>query len=165
VLSGTPLENRIDELYSFVEFIDDRRLGPDFRFYQRHRVLDDNGRVIGYQRLEVLLGAKPDAALDESQHREVDRQARSVADRQRMAEAGGQLLGAAFQFLGQMLPPQPDSPESKLLATDLKQRFSECIEQDEAGKPKLTITLPDTAVLDELAESLARLLSIRPVNQ
>jgi SNF2 family DNA or RNA helicase len=34
VLSGTPLENRIDELYSIVEFIDDQRLGPDFRFYQ-----------------------------------------------------------------------------------------------------------------------------------
>jgi len=54
VLSGTPLENRIDELYSIVEFIDDRRLGPDFRFYQRHRVVDEKGRVIGYQRLEEL---------------------------------------------------------------------------------------------------------------
>ena len=28
VLSGTPLENRLDELYSVVQFIDDRRLGP-----------------------------------------------------------------------------------------------------------------------------------------
>ena len=28
VLSGTPLENRIDELYSVVQFVDDRRLGP-----------------------------------------------------------------------------------------------------------------------------------------
>ncbi len=32
VLSGTPLENRLDELYSIVEFIDDRRLGPGFSF-------------------------------------------------------------------------------------------------------------------------------------
>ena len=31
VLSGTPLENRLDELYSVVQFIDDRRLGPGFR--------------------------------------------------------------------------------------------------------------------------------------
>ena len=30
VLSGTPLENRLDELYSVVQFIDDRRLGPGF---------------------------------------------------------------------------------------------------------------------------------------
>ncbi|MGB5748844.1 MAG: SNF2-related protein, partial [Desulfobacterales bacterium] len=38
VLSGTPLENRIDELFSVVEFVDDRRLGPAFRFFNRHKV-------------------------------------------------------------------------------------------------------------------------------
>jgi len=32
VLSGTPLENRLDELYSVVQFIDDRRLGRRFDF-------------------------------------------------------------------------------------------------------------------------------------
>jgi len=32
VLSGTPLENRLEELYSVVQFIDSRRLGPAFRF-------------------------------------------------------------------------------------------------------------------------------------
>src|SRR5262249_20564409 len=36
VLSGTPLENRLDELYSVVQFIDDRRLGPGFRFFNQH---------------------------------------------------------------------------------------------------------------------------------
>ena len=30
VLTGTPLENRVDDLYSIVEFIDDRRLAPPF---------------------------------------------------------------------------------------------------------------------------------------
>jgi SNF2 family DNA or RNA helicase len=54
VLSGTPLENRLDELYSVVEFIDDRRLGPAFRFFDRHRVTDDRGKVLGYQRLDEL---------------------------------------------------------------------------------------------------------------
>jgi len=54
VLSGTPLENRLDELYSVVEFIDDRRLGPAFQFFDRHRVTDDKGKVLGYQRLDEL---------------------------------------------------------------------------------------------------------------
>ncbi|MDD5674995.1 MAG: DEAD/DEAH box helicase [Chitinivibrionales bacterium] len=54
VLSGTPLENRLEELYSVMEFIDDRRLGPDFRFQHRHRVGDESGRVEGYKNLDVL---------------------------------------------------------------------------------------------------------------
>lgn len=51
VLSGTPLENRLDELFSVMEFIDDRQLGPAFRFFNRHRVVDEKGKVIGYQHL------------------------------------------------------------------------------------------------------------------
>src|SRR4030066_1263794 len=54
VLSGTPLENRLDELYSVVEFIDDRRLGPAFRFYNRYRVVDERGKALGYKNLDDL---------------------------------------------------------------------------------------------------------------
>src|SRR5260370_24185292 len=54
VLSGTPLENRLDELYSVVQFIDDRRLGPGFRFFNQHRILDDKGKGVGYRHLDQL---------------------------------------------------------------------------------------------------------------
>ena len=54
VLSGTPLENRLDELFSVVEFIDDRRLGPAFRFFNRHRVVDEKGKLLGYKHLDRL---------------------------------------------------------------------------------------------------------------
>ena len=54
VLSGTPLENRLDDLFSVAEFIDDRRLGPAFRFFNRHRVTDEKGKVLGYKNLERL---------------------------------------------------------------------------------------------------------------
>ncbi len=53
-LSGTPLENRLDELYSVVQFIDDRRLGPGFRFFHHHRVVDERGKVLGYKNLAEL---------------------------------------------------------------------------------------------------------------
>ena len=54
VLTGTPLENRLDDLYSVIEFIDDRRLGPAYRFIHRHRVASDTGRVLGYKNLDAL---------------------------------------------------------------------------------------------------------------
>ncbi|GIW95555.1 MAG: helicase [Pirellulaceae bacterium] len=54
VLSGTPLENRLDELYSVVQFVDDQRLPPAYRFFHRHRVVDERGRVLGYKNLDEL---------------------------------------------------------------------------------------------------------------
>jgi len=54
VLSGTPLENRLDDLHSVVEFIDDRHLGPAFRFQSHHRVVDEKGKALGYRNLTEL---------------------------------------------------------------------------------------------------------------
>lgn len=54
VLTGTPLENRLDDLFSIVQFIDERRLGPGFRFFHRHRILDDKGKIRGYKNLDEV---------------------------------------------------------------------------------------------------------------
>ena len=113
------------------------------------------------QRLEVLLGAKPEASKDESQKSEVEKQITSVADKERISEASGQLLGAAFNFLGELLPPQEHTEQSKSLAVELKKRLNDSVETNTDGKPQLTITLPDSAALDGLAESLAKLLATR----
>ncbi len=54
VLTGTPLENRLEELHSIVEFIDRFRLGPMFRFLAEHQHVDETGRVVGYRRLSRI---------------------------------------------------------------------------------------------------------------
>jgi len=54
VLTGTPLENRLEELHSIVEFVDRFHLGPMFRFLAEHQHVDDVGRVIGYHNLSKI---------------------------------------------------------------------------------------------------------------
>jgi len=54
VLTGTPLENRLEELHSIVEFIDPHRLGPTFRFLAAHQHVDEHGKVIGYRNLDDI---------------------------------------------------------------------------------------------------------------
>ncbi|MBM4028162.1 MAG: ATP-dependent helicase [Planctomycetes bacterium] len=54
VLTGTPLENRLEELHSIVEFVDRFRLGPMFRFLAEHQHTDESGKVIGYGNLDTI---------------------------------------------------------------------------------------------------------------
>jgi superfamily II DNA or RNA helicase len=54
ILTGTPLENRLLELHSLVEFLHPRALGPRWRLLPVHAVSDPMGRVIAYEGLEVL---------------------------------------------------------------------------------------------------------------
>ena len=54
VLTGTPLENRLEELHSIVEFVDRFRLGPVFRFVAEHQHVDEDGLVIGYRNLDKI---------------------------------------------------------------------------------------------------------------
>lgn len=73
VLSGTPLENRLDELYTVVKFVDEQRLGPAYEFFHRHRIVDDKGKVQGFQHLDeireklrpILLRRTRQAVLDQ----------------------------------------------------------------------------------------------------
>ena len=54
VLTGTPLENRIDELYSIVQYLDPELVGPLFRFNRAFYELDERGRPVNYKNLGQL---------------------------------------------------------------------------------------------------------------
>jgi superfamily II DNA or RNA helicase len=54
VLTGTPLENKLEELISIVQFVDQHRLGPTWKLLHGHQVKDEGGRVTGYTGLEKI---------------------------------------------------------------------------------------------------------------
>lgn len=54
VLTGMPLESRIDELYSLVSFLDPSIFGPLFRFNREFYDFDERGRPRGFRNLEKL---------------------------------------------------------------------------------------------------------------
>ena len=111
------------------------------------------------QRLEILLGARPEAPVDESVRRQAVQDTARLARRDRIAQAGGELVGAAFRFLGEVVSGPTVAPPDQGVLETLRARLSECVEEDAAGRPRLTVTLPDRAALDHLAETLARLMA------
>lgn len=54
MLTGTPLENRIDEVYSIAQVVDPHLFGPLFRFNRDFHELDERGRPIGYKNLDAM---------------------------------------------------------------------------------------------------------------
>jgi len=54
VLTGTPLENKLEELISIVQFVDQHRLGPTWKLLHEHQIRDEAGRVTGYRGLEKI---------------------------------------------------------------------------------------------------------------
>lgn len=113
------------------------------------------------KRLEILLGQKPDAPEDESEKNRIEQEAAALARRKKVAQAGGQLIGAAFAFIGEMFSEQVTPEKTDALAGAFKTKLMDCLEKDEDGGLKMTISIPDAAFLDNMAHSLAGILSQR----
>lgn len=54
ILSGTPLENKLEELYSIMQFVDQFCLGPYYQFVDQTVVKSDTGKVISYRNLNAI---------------------------------------------------------------------------------------------------------------
>ena len=114
------------------------------------------------RRLEALLGAKPEGAPDVSTQERAEADLIALAQRkERVAEAGGQLLAAAFSFLGEILPAGTSQAPAPEAVAALKAGLAECVETAEDGKLRLAVTLPGMQSLDALAAALAKLMAAR----
>ena len=113
-------------------------------------------------RLEVLLGARPEAPVDQSVAQTAVQETRDFGTehRERVASAGGELLGAAFKFLGELVAQQEVVAPPESLVSNLRAGPGACVDEDPTGKPRLTVTLPDRSALDNLARTLAKLLAV-----
>ncbi|MFO7716134.1 DEAD/DEAH box helicase [Desulfosarcina sp.] len=112
------------------------------------------------RRMEILLGARPEAAEDESMKAEAHQTAAALARKAKVAAAGGQLVGAAFAFIGEMFADQANGDGLEELAGAFKAKLGDCMERTADGRLNMTITLPDEAFLDSMARSLASMVGL-----
>ena len=112
------------------------------------------------RRLELLLGAKPMAPSDESLRERTEAGALALS-KERVADAGGQMLAAAFTLLGELLPAAAPSTPSPEAVSAIRAGLEQCVETGTDGKIKLAVTLPGTGALDALAAALAKMMAAR----
>lgn len=110
-------------------------------------------------RLEVLLGARPEAFADKTEEKRTQEAAAKQQHRDRVAAAGGELLGAAFQFLGQLIASGEDRTQAPAqVVSDLRSRLEQCVEAEPTGRLRFAVTLPSRQSLDAMAQTLASFL-------
>jgi len=97
-------------------------------------------------------------AIDESRKELVEKEASVLARKEKIALAGGQIISAAFAFLGELFSEGEGSEQTVQAAETFKRKLSEGLERGEDGKLKMTISFPDESALDNLAKSLARMV-------
>ncbi|MDR1049533.1 MAG: DEAD/DEAH box helicase [Deltaproteobacteria bacterium] len=57
ILTGTPLENSLGELFTLVRLVDAQVLGPAFRFLNSHKQTDERGRLLAWTGLGEIRSA------------------------------------------------------------------------------------------------------------
>lgn len=73
VLTGTPLENKLEELYSIMQFIDVYRLGPMYKFLETYQIhAEDTNKVIGYKNLNEIKVKLADILIRRSKNEIID---------------------------------------------------------------------------------------------
>lgn len=148
VLTGTPLENRLEDLYSVMQVIDPRVLGPLWQFMAHFHVTDERGKALGYRNLSelrrrlasVLLRRDKRVVRDQLPDRIEQRLDIALTPKQRLLHDGA--ISAAGT-LAQIAKRRPLTPveEHRLLAALQSARMA-CdaaglVDHETVGSPKL----------------------------
>jgi superfamily II DNA or RNA helicase len=148
VLSGTPLENRLEDLYSLMQVVDPRVLGPLWRYMVDFHITDERGKVLGYRNLSELrrrLGPvmlRRDRALVRDQLPDRIEQRRDVPLSPKQAEIHDEAVAAAAK-LAQIMKRRPLTPaEQNRMMASLQRARMACdaaglVDKETRGSPKL----------------------------
>jgi len=148
VLTGTPLENRLEDLYSVMQVVDPRVLGPLWQFLVHFHVSDHRGKVLGYRNLSELR-RRLGAVMLRRDKREVRGQLPERVDQRidveltaKQRELHDAAMSAASQ-LGLIARRRPLTPveENQLMAALQSARMA-CdaaglVDKESVGSPKL----------------------------
>jgi superfamily II DNA or RNA helicase len=188
VLTGTPLENRIEDLYSLMQVVDPRILGPLWRCLLDFHITDERGKVIGYRNLSELRQRISSVMLRRNRSLVSDQ----LPDRTEvrldipMTRAQQDLHGAAMSAAGliaNIAKRRPLTPgESNRLMSALQQARMACnaaglVDKVTEGSPKLdevkrlleelclqsnrkVVVFSQWTLMTEMVESLVRSLGL-----
>lgn len=164
VLTGTPLENRLEDLYSLMQVVDPKVLGPLWRYMVDFHVMDERGKILGYRNLSLLrkrlepVMLRRDRSLVSDQLPERTNQRLDVGMTEKQLEIHNAALGNAGQ-LASIAKKRPLTPsERNRLMAALQQARMACnaaglVDKETEGSPKID-ELAD--ILDEICVQSGR---------
>ncbi len=188
VLTGTPLENRIEDLYSLLQVVDTRVLGPLWRCLLDFHVTDERGKVVGYRNLSELrrrissVMLRRDRSLVRDQLPDRTEVRLDIPMTQVQIDIHGSAMAAAG-LLADIAKRRPLTPsESNKLMAALQQARMVCnaaglVDKVTEGSPKLdelsrlleelclesnrkVVVFSQWALMTEMVESLVRSLGL-----